>query len=146
MLIVYDAATGEVLDNTGTNSAWPAGPPDDLAYVNTDNQGIARVGLGLLRIHDLDQADLVQRVLSHYVHVENGEVVIGDLIPPPAPDPQVAVRLTLEERALAALDTNRTFLNVKSPTNAQTLAQVRALTQQNNGLIRLVLNKLDGVE
>ena len=146
MLIVYDTTTGTVLDNTGTNSLMPEGPDDALAYVNTDARGIDRASLGLLRIHDLDQADLVQRILSHYVHVENGAVVIGDPIPPPPPDAETVVRLTLEERALTALDNNRDFLALASPTNAQTLAQVKMLTKENIGLIRLVLNKLDGVE
>jgi hypothetical protein len=45
-----------------------------------------------------------------------------------------------------ALDGNRTFLAIQSPTNAQVVAQVRALTRQNQGLIRLTLGLLDGVD
>lgn len=52
----------------------------------------------------------------------------------------------LRSRASTALGDNRTFLNLASPTNAQTLAQVKALTKQMNGLIRLTLNKLDGTD
>jgi hypothetical protein len=60
--------------------------------------------------------------------------------------PEVAIRRNLEDRARAALDTNRTFLALASPTNAQTLAQVRQLTRQNTALIRLLLNQLDSTD
>lgn len=53
-------------------------------------------------------------------------------------------RATIQQQAAAALDANRTFLAIASPTNAQTLAQVKALTRQNQGIIRLLLNQLDG--
>lgn len=52
-------------------------------------------------------------------------------------------RTTIQTQAATALDTNRTFLAIASPTNAQTLAQVKALTRQNQGIIRLLLNQLD---
>lgn len=66
-----------------------------------------------------------------------------------AVDSHVAVneqanRTTLEQQAVGALDTNRTFLAIASPTNAQIVAQVKALTRQNNGFIRLILGRLDG--
>ena len=53
---------------------------------------------------------------------------------------------TIRQQALTALADNRSFLAIASPTNAQTLAQVRALTRQANGLMRLALGKLDGVD
>ena len=55
-------------------------------------------------------------------------------------------KLTLEERAIKALESNKTFLALTSPTNAQVLAQVKALTRQVNGVMRLSLNKLDKVD
>lgn len=57
-----------------------------------------------------------------------------------------ANKLTIEEQALLALEKNRTFLTLTSPTNAQTLAEVKALARQNNAIIRLLLNKLDGID
>lgn len=54
-------------------------------------------------------------------------------------------RETLTAKAEAALAANATFLALGSPTNAQTLAQVRLLTRENNALIRLALNLLDSV-
>lgn len=54
-------------------------------------------------------------------------------------------RTTIEGQALNALQANRDFLALATPTNAQVLAQVKALTRQNNGIIRLALNKLDGI-
>ena len=46
-------------------------------------------------------------------------------------------RAQLLAQAKAALDTNATFLALASPTNAQVLAQVKALTRQVNALIQL---------
>jgi hypothetical protein len=54
---------------------------------------------------------------------------------------------TLRARVADALDANRSFLAVESPTNAQTLAQVKALTRQTQALIRLVTAQTaDGVD
>lgn len=51
-------------------------------------------------------------------------------------------------KADAALATNATFRALASPTNAQTLAQVKALTRQVSALLRLarrdLLNTTDG--
>ena len=55
-------------------------------------------------------------------------------------------RATLTDRAATALQGNRDFLALASPSNAEVFAQVRLLTRENTALIRLVLNLLDGVE
>jgi hypothetical protein len=65
-----------------------------------------------------------------------------------AVDAHVAVdedanRATLEQRAANALAANNAFLALASPTNAQTLAQVKVLTRECSGLIRLALGLLD---
>lgn len=57
-----------------------------------------------------------------------------------------ANRATLTEQAKAALGGNRTFLALASPTNAQTLAQVKALTRQMNAIIRLAVGDLSGTD
>lgn len=54
-----------------------------------------------------------------------------------------ANRRTVEDRAKAALTANATYLAIATPTNAQVAAQVRRLTQECTGLIRLLLNQLD---
>lgn len=51
---------------------------------------------------------------------------------------------TIAQQAQGALATNNTYLGLASPTNAQVAAQVKALTQQNNRLIRLALGLFDG--
>lgn len=53
---------------------------------------------------------------------------------------------TLRTNALAALADNRMFLGLSNPTIAQTSAQVKALTRQTNGLIRLVAELYDGTD
>lgn len=52
---------------------------------------------------------------------------------------------TLEEKALLAIETNKTFYNRTSSTSAQVLAEVKALARQNNGIIRLLLKQLDDI-
>lgn len=54
-------------------------------------------------------------------------------------------RQTIEQRAVVALQANRDFI-ASTPTAAQTAAQVKALTKQMNGIIRLLLNQLDGTD
>ena len=55
-------------------------------------------------------------------------------------------RDSIEEQAGAALDANTAYLGLATPTNAQVAAQVKALTRQNNKIIRLVLGRLDGTD
>jgi hypothetical protein len=54
--------------------------------------------------------------------------------------------VTVRDQASAALATNATFLGIASPTNAQTAAQVKALTRQVDGLIRLAVGRFDGTD
>lgn len=53
---------------------------------------------------------------------------------------------TIRQQALDALTTNRTYIARQSPTAAQNTAQIQALTRQVNGLIRLVLGRLDATD
>lgn len=59
-------------------------------------------------------------------------------------DPAVTNQRTIQGQAQSALTDNRTYLGIGSPTNVQIAAQVRALTQQMNGIIRLLLGQFDG--
>lgn len=49
----------------------------------------------------------------------------------------------LRDRARAAIATNLTFLANGSPTNAQVVAQVRALTRECTALVRLLVGQFD---
>lgn len=53
---------------------------------------------------------------------------------------------TMRAAAVQALEANRTFLAITGPTQAQVLAQVRALTHQNVRLIRLALGMFDATD
>jgi len=92
VLIIYRQATGEVVENTGTNSFMPEGPPDDLAWGERD-----RTGLAILRLHDEDDAELVQATFTHYYAVHDEQVVIGDPLPAPEPAPEPPAPVTRDE-------------------------------------------------
>lgn len=55
-------------------------------------------------------------------------------------------RRSIEEQARGALAVNRTYIARATPTPAQTAAQVQALSRQVNGLLRVMLNQLDGTD
>ena len=61
-------------------------------------------------------------------------------------DPTANNAITLQDRARLAMISNRDFLALSSPTNAQNAAQVKALTRQNNGIIRLLIGALDATD
>jgi hypothetical protein len=91
---------------------------------------------------------------------ENDDVIVWETVRGTPGDPGYAVdrrtehkpgtaeanRLTIEDQARQALVNNRAFLELSPPTNAQVLAQVRALSRQVNGLIRVTLNQLDDTD
>lgn len=60
-------------------------------------------------------------------------------------DPSVQNVNTLASRAQAALTNNQTYLALSSPTTAQNTAQIKALTRQMDGVIRLLLGLFDSV-
>ena len=60
--------------------------------------------------------------------------------------PEDENRALLYQQAMAAYQNNNAFLALASPTNAQTLAQVKALTRQINGAFRLLRNDYSGTD
>lgn len=61
----------------------------------------------------------------------------------PPPSNEAANLATLLAKAQTALANDIAYVNLASPTNAQAVGQVTALTRQMIALIRLTLNSLD---
>lgn len=101
MVIIYDRSSGEVLDNTGTSSAWPDGPPDEVALRNVQQRGYSRQEVAILRLDN--RSDLAGKVLRSRYHVDptSGEVVIDG--PKPQP-PQEEREPSLREEIDALYD------------------------------------------
>ena len=57
-------------------------------------------------------------------------------------DPTEVAARTIEDRLRRALDANRTYLAIATPTAAQQRAQVARLTRQNTALLRHLLRDL----
>lgn len=55
-------------------------------------------------------------------------------------------RESIQAQARTALAANKTYANLAPPTAAQTTAQVKALSRQMNGVIRLLLGALEAAE
>jgi hypothetical protein len=71
------------------------------------------------------------------------QTVTEDVPDPTAADLNLA---DLKSKAANAIAGNIAALAVASPTNAQVVAQVKALTRQNDALIRVILGLLDSTD
>ena len=94
------------------------------------------VRTGIVTVRDMTPEEIAQRAIDEAQALADSQVrqlVEGN-------------RTTLADRAATALQTNADFLALASPTNPQTLAQVKALTRQNTALIRLVLGLLESTD
>lgn len=70
----------------------------------------------------------------------DGSVLEDYTVPKPA---EQVNEETIRERAEAALADNLAYLGTQNPSNAEAAAQIKALTRQVNGVIRLLLNRFD---
>lgn len=61
------------------------------------------------------------------------------------PGTSQANRTEIETKAREALATNKAFV-ASTPSTAQAVAQVKSLSRQMNGVIRLLLNELGGTD
>lgn len=86
MLLAY-TPDGTIVTSSGTNSAWPEGPQDAETWLQNVT---TTAGAKWLRLHDEDDADLVQAVLGARAVVNNGRV-IATAGPPIPPDPTIPV-------------------------------------------------------
>jgi hypothetical protein len=80
--------------------------------------------------------------VKHQTYDGNGNLVSEEDVEVPA---EVSNRDGIEAAARGALAANRAFV-ASTPTTAQATAQVKALSRQVNGIIRLLLGQLDGTD
>ncbi|MEQ8834263.1 MAG: hypothetical protein RIB67_07435 [Miltoncostaeaceae bacterium] len=90
-----------------------------------------------------DRQEAAVRITRTVQVHRDGELVSSEVTDMPRNEAHTTV---LHERAIAALEANAEFLALSPPTQGQVLAQVRALTRQNNALIRLLLGQLDSID
>ena len=92
------------------------------------------INSGLHTIYNPDGSPAATRQMT------TGEV--ADLTEIAAEHVRVGNRGTIVQQAQGALASNAAYIALASPTNAQVAAQVKALTRQNNKIIRLLLSQI----
>lgn len=106
------------------------------------------IDLGQLKT-EIGGIDLVASATEVCVAVEGTQITAAALAAAVAahvPVPRVTNRDTLRQQAIAALDANAAYLAIVAPTNAQVAAQVRLLTRESNGIIRLLFDRVESIE
>lgn len=93
MLLAYDA-TGTVVFQLGMISTMPDGPPDEDLPAMFAEAGVSPAGW--VRLHDAEDAELVERVLRCGARVVDGQVQPGE---EPVPPPMTGVDLAPVTRA-----------------------------------------------
>jgi hypothetical protein len=91
-------------------------------------------------------ADLVFDTSRDAIGANIGDTWNSSSFVQPALPPDAANERTLRQQGEQAIVDNKTFVAITNPTNAQVVAQVKALTRQMNGVMRLALGKFDGTD
>ena len=65
---------------------------------------------------------------------------------PDTPDPVSVAYQNLRDKAVQALAANTAFLANQTPANADIVAQVRLLTRECSGIIRMLIGQLDSTD
>lgn len=108
-------------------------PPVYATYVTTLPGVIAEYGGGPTVVYHADDGTLTAQQITN---------AIAGLVAQQAADAVTqANQQTIQTKALAALTANATYLAIAAPTQAQAVAQVNALTQQLDAVIRLLLGQ-----
>lgn len=76
---------------------------------------------------------------------QDGNLLGSQMVPVAAAPAAVANFASLVSKAQAAIAANQTFLAIGSPTQAQAVAQVQALTRQMDAVIYYLLQELTGL-
>ena len=91
MLIIYKKSNGEVVDNQGTNETFPLGVPNVQPILDNviANKGGASSDYDIIRLHDIEDSQNVEKTSSHNYSIQDGRIVFGELKPIPEPEPQL---------------------------------------------------------
>lgn len=95
MLQIYRIATGEVVDGGSTNQLFPEGAPDPSPMIQNviELYGGTKDDYGILRLHDVEDAEIVDKIFTHEYTIQDGQVIFGDrkpiLVPEPKPPSEI---------------------------------------------------------
>ena len=97
MLLIYRKSTGEVVSNQGKLDGSPLGLDDTSILVNyvVSQFGGNKDDYGLFRLHDIEDAETVNKTFTHEYTIQDGQVVFGAEIILPEPEPRPPSELEL---------------------------------------------------
>lgn len=123
MLIIYRKSDGVVVDNQGTNSLYPLGIPEAtilIDYIAKKNGGNIE-DYEVLRLHDIDDIEIVNKTFTHEYSIQDGQIVFGEEIPIPEPEPQPPSEVEILQQENAMLQMSMMEMTMYAATQDERL-------------------------
>lgn len=121
-LIIYKKTTGEPMEMQKLD-LFPEGFPDADPFINSVISAFGGTveDYDVFRLHDIEDAEIVDKTFTHEYTIQNGEVVFGDVKPtpePPTPEPSpvdlLGQQLVEKEIQILELQSDAEFLAMQS--------------------------------
>ena len=118
MLFIYRKSDGIVLNTPYTNSVFPDGIPNHEEIIEEviSEFGGVESDYDVLRLHDVDGAETVNKTFTHEYTIQKGKIVFGaekpipETVPqPPSLEEQLAEQLAERDRQIIELKEKQTL-------------------------------------